>query len=260
MKKHIARFIVAISILLSCQGAHAGVPTVNIPQIIQDLMAWTTTYAAEIEQVINGIQQIEQYYQMYEQAVKEYEAYKKYYDEVSGYKGFGDFINGSVFEDVIPNEFVDLYNNAAEGNAKGVYKTIKGIAKKHRESTKIWDCENLSESQSAICKHSLEKNSKDLDQIDQINKSIRDKIVEVDKLAQQIEDTANSKDIAELSASIQAAQAKLQIASTRAYVAIERIKKSDQQQQQQEREKSIKAINKASAITWNFPNFKINKE
>lgn len=193
LKKWIGSMAMAMTIFGS-GTAHAGIPVVDIPALIslvQQVLSWVEQYGQMVEE-------LEQLEAQYDQAVKEY-------DSLTGSRGLGSLLNNSALRQVVPNDLAETYSSVlTEG-----YDGLSGPAKSMRDSSKVYNCENIDGASKTTCEALLSTNAQERSDINTALDWTKQRGDNVEGLQGQINATDDPKAIAELQARIDVENAQI---------------------------------------------------
>lgn len=207
MKKQLLAVFAAIVISTNAQ---AGIPTVNIPDLVIQISSWLGQYAQEAESLMNDIEQINAYYQQIQQFEKQIaqfdqqiQQYKQQYESITGIRGFGDLLNQLAFYQVVPQNTGQLYTQLSSGDLSGLSASAKAM----RQKLKLYDCSKYSGGEADSCNKTFSKPAQDMDVTTKALDLNYQRYAAIEDLQTQINNTQDPKAIAELQARIAAEQA-----------------------------------------------------
>jgi type IV secretion system protein VirB5 len=234
MKKYLSAMVVCLVVSTS---AHAGIPTINIPDLIIQVVSWLGQYMQQADQIVNEADQLAQLEQQVVQFDKQIEQYKQEYDSLTGSRGLGDLLSNLFLRDVVPQDVSSVYSSIKAGGF-GMTSAANDI----RAATKIFDCGSLSGGDASRCKASLNKPSQDTAYSENALKLTSQRQDEIQGLQDQINSTDDPKAIAELQARIATEQAQVQNDSVRIIALQLESQNQDRLIEQQGREATMKNL------------------
>ncbi len=198
MKNLINYVFLSVLFILQTSNANAGVPVIDATSIAKDAISWA-------KQVADMKLQYDQLIDQYDQAIKNYES-------ITGIRNMADLVNNPASRYYIPAEYQDILQLSA-GIMGGDYDDLQDRVAALREGAKILDIEDTeldpdslagiafvaAQNQIAINSALSEK------AFNEINLRTNNLQILLDK----VNDTPDSKDIADLTARINAEQAML---------------------------------------------------
>lgn len=252
MKKAFCSLCIAAFALFS-NAAHAGIPTVNIPDIILQVVSWMGQYGQEAEQIASQAQQIQQYAQQIQQFEQQINQYKQQYESLTGVRGFGDILNQLVLRDVVPQDVSNVYSSIQTGGVSGMTSAAKSI----RNQLKIYSCDKQGGQNAATCEAMLSKAAQDKAYSQNALTLTSQRQENIQSLQNQINTTQDPKAIAELQARIETESAQVQNDQVRINALKLEQDNADRLLAQQVRERRMAALSvrRDTSINFQLPNF-----
>lgn len=105
--------------------AHAGIPTADIPAVIQRVLS----LLQQVQEVENQIQQIAQLGQQVEQMGQQLES-------INGLRDLANFANNPLLRDYLPADTLVQLNQIRSGG----YEALNGYAKQLRDAQMLYNC------------------------------------------------------------------------------------------------------------------------
>lgn len=247
-RKRSRYFAAVVAVVVSASPAHAaGIPTINIPDIILQITSWLTQYGQEAEQIKQYAEQIEQY-------KKQLEQYKQQYAALTGARGMSNIFRNytDALREVVPLKTSENYQDFA---LNGI-ESMTAAAKEIRDKLKIYDCEGQSGDEKKSCQMHLAKAALDKSYSDNVLKMTATRQENLQRLQDQISVTNDPKAIAELQARIATESAHISNDQVRvAALALEQ-ENAQRLMEQQDRERSMKALSRKpnTSFTFQLPN------
>lgn len=226
MKKWFVSMATALTIFGS-GSAHAGIPVVDIPalvSLVQQVLSW-------IEQYGQMVEELEQLEAQYDQAVQQYES-------LTGSRGLGSLLNNSALRQVVPNDLSATYGSVLSDG----YSGLSGPAKSLRDSSKVYNCENIGGAGKATCETMFSTNAQERADINTALDWTKQRGDNVEGLQGQINATDDPKAIAELQARIDVENAQIANDANRIALMQANAEAAQRAAQQRSREESIDRV------------------
>lgn len=220
-KKHLGMFAL-VSGMAFGTSAHAGIPVID-----------ATNLAQQIQQVAAWAQQFQQMQQQFGQL-------QQTYNSLNGIRGFSSLINNPALRKYLPADYQTILNSGY-GNWEGI-----------RTATKVLDIAETSLNSSSLSAQTFNSNANQA----AINRAMADegykqaaqRFDTIQALIDNINNTPDSKDVAELQARIQAEQVMMQNEQTKLMMVSQLVQAQRDLAQQRGAELRIKNI-KTPSVT-----------
>lgn len=225
MKKLSASCILAVGIAAS-SAALAQIPVTDGASIANSVQQQVETMA--------------KWKMQYDQMVSQIDQMKQQYAAVTGARGMGELFNNPQLRDYLPQDWQGVYDSVKSGG----YAGLSGRAESIYDNNKVYDaCAGfVSNEQRTNCEAQAVKGAQDkafaLDAYD----AAKNRLSQIDQLMQQINQTQDPKDIAELQGRIAAEQAMIQNEQTKLQMYQMVAAAEDRLQEQRQREINAKVL------------------
>lgn len=187
MVKYLAGLCMALALWASPQKAHAGVPVIDVANLLQAVM-----------DVANAIEQLAEMKAQYDQLVKQLDQAKKQYDSLTGIRNLGDALNNPMFQHYLPKEAT----NAIKLVNGGGYKNLTASAKALRDAAKVYGCEEEEGPAQARCQRELNLPYQYQAYYQDADDKAKQRVDQINELMELASSTEDPKAIAEVQARI----------------------------------------------------------
>jgi type IV secretion system protein VirB5 len=176
----------------------------------------------------------------YDQMVSQIEQAKQQYESITGSRGLGTIMNDPAMRDYLPGDWQAVYDSVKSGG----YSGLTGTGKSVYNANKIYDaCAHFTDSQQRTsCEALAVKSAQDKGLALDAYEKAKSRINQIDKLMSKINDTSDSKAIAELQGRIAAEQANIQNEQTKLQMYQMVAAAEDRVQQQRQKEINAKVL------------------
>lgn len=199
-----------------------------------------TDGASIAKSVENQIETMAKWKMQYDQMVSQIDQMKQQYAAVTGARGMGELFNNPQLRDYLPQDWQGVYDSVKSGG----YEGLSGRAESIYNENKVYDaCTGFASAQQRTnCEARAVKGAQDkafaLDAYD----AAKSRLIQIDQLMQQINQTQDPKAIAELQGRIAAEQAMIQNEQTKLQMYRMVAVAEDRLQQQRQREINAKIV------------------
>lgn len=212
------------SILGLCSNVYAGIPVFDGVGLVQS-----------INQVLGLAEQLQQLEDQFDQIKEQKEKLQDQLDSVTGSRGLGNIYNDPNLQNVVPSDAMTVMSGIAS-QGTGLTSAAQSI----RNSTKIYNCEDLSGQRQKSCLSSLNFNAQKQAYAQNALAMVSQRVSQIQSLQDQISYTSDPKQIAELQARLQAEMSQVANDANRIEVMRLATDANEQAINQQRREKTLK--------------------
>jgi type IV secretion system protein VirB5 len=217
---------IALVAAFTSAGAQAGIPVFDGMSIAQSII-----------QVMNWVQQLED-------MATSVQTESSQLQSMTGKRMLGEILNDPNLQNYMPDNAEAIYSSITSTG----YSGLTAQAKTLRDSTKLYNCENVASDYQSICSASLNKNSQDMAFNQQAYATAGQRSSQIQSLMAQINSTSDQKSIDELSARINAEGVAVANESNRLQLAAQMQQNADKAIAQQDREWYLSAVQRPGAL------------
>ena len=187
IKGSVARLLIATALVFGASGARAGIPVIDVSNLIQS-----------IQEVLNTITQIENQITQIEQLGKQVES-------MNGSRGLGSLLRNPMFQNYVPPNVTTLVNRLGSTG----YGGLNGAAKALRDADMLYNCLDKVGSARTACQATLSRPYQTKAVLHQAMDSASGRMTQISGLIDQINATTDQKTILELQARLSGENAML---------------------------------------------------
>jgi len=193
-----------------------------------------TDGASIAKQVAQHAETVLKWKAQYDQMTAQIDQMKSQYQALTGSRGLGMILDNPALREYLPSDWKGVYDSVK----KGGYEGLTGLAKSIYESNKVYDtCAGMADTQQrSNCQAQAVKGAQDKAFATAAFDKAKSRLDQINGLMSKINDTSDTKAIAELQARIGAEQAMIQNEQTKLqmYQMVAAAEEKIQQQQQRE--------------------------
>lgn len=174
--------------------AHAGIPVIDVSNLMQSIM-----------EVLNSVEQIGNQVSQIQNQVEQIERAEDTLNSMTGARNLGNILNNPALQNYLPPDSVATYRALIDG-----YSALNGAAKTLRDAEMIYNC--LDKPAGATrnrCQATLARPYQQRAFMEQALQTSNGRIAQINALMQRINLTQDPKSIAELQARIEGENAML---------------------------------------------------
>ncbi|MGH1472659.1 MAG: P-type DNA transfer protein VirB5 [Cellvibrionaceae bacterium] len=195
IKKIIATLFFVFTINIS-SNANAGIPVIDVASLVQSVMnifAWVQQANDMYQQIQSAAQEIQMMQQQAQQMQDDF-------NSMTGSRLLGMILNDPNLQDYIPVDMSTVYNDVYNSGYGGLTPGAKTI----RDSSMIYNCNGESSDFRGICETSLNLNAQTMAMTEEAFDTAVQRGSQIESLMQEINNTTDPKEIAELNSRINA--------------------------------------------------------
>jgi type IV secretion system protein VirB5 len=187
MSRWLPQLMLASTLAFGSTGARAGIPVLDIGNLIQSIMEVLNT----ITQIENQIAQIEQYGHQLE--------------SLNGVRGLGSLLRNPMFANYIPSNVSSLVSSVEHGG----YGGLTGAAKALRDTDMLYNCLDKAGDAKTLCQSTLARPYQTKAVLQQAMQTAGGRLSQISGLIDRINATTDQKSIQELQARLSGENAML---------------------------------------------------
>lgn len=172
------QWLLVILLAMSCTGARAGIPVLDIGNLIQSILEVLNT----ITQIENQVAQIQQLGQQVE--------------SLNGVRGLGSLLRNPLFSNYIPSNATALVDSVERGG----YGGLTGAAKALRDADMLYNCLDKAGDARTMCQSSLARPYQTKAVLQRAMDTAGGRLSQISGLIDRINATTDQKAIQELQA------------------------------------------------------------
>jgi type IV secretion system protein VirB5 len=127
------KLILSSALLIGAPAAHAGIPVIDVANLLQAVMEVINS----VTQITNQVSQIRQLYAQYQ--------------AITGARNLGAILNNPALQNYIPRDAVQIVRNI-EGSG---YEGLNGAARAMRDAQMVYNCQDMQGAERTRCQAKL---------------------------------------------------------------------------------------------------------